>query len=158
MRNVALAHVLLDRGEAASASMLLLAPDDHTTIWAQWHRHITALGQVRGVSFGALEASKVVALHDGPVGDELTRRYLLNGDLLALRRAHRSVDERFPDGVVLTTSTGDGTADYTQLFERLVATRTYLGGFTVERVGERRCRAPPARIGIADAVTHRQRT
>ncbi|MEI6403413.1 MAG: hypothetical protein WCP59_14640, partial [Actinomycetota bacterium] len=50
-----------------------------------------------------------------------------------LRRAQRSVDERFPDGVVLTTSTEDGTAGYTQLIERLVVTRTYPGGFTVEQ-------------------------
>jgi hypothetical protein len=133
MRNVALARILIDRGEAASASMLLLAPDDHTTIWAQWHRHITALGAVGDLSFGDLEASKVVALHDDPFGDELTRRYLLNGDLLALRRAQRSVDERFPDGVVLTTSPDDGSAGYTQLIERLVVTRTYPGGFTIEQ-------------------------
>ncbi|WP_373070667.1 PGN_0703 family putative restriction endonuclease [Gemmatimonas sp.] len=39
MRNVALSKILIERGEASTASMALITPDNHTAIWEQWHRH-----------------------------------------------------------------------------------------------------------------------
>lgn len=119
MRNVAIARALIARGEAESASMLLMAPDGHQTIWEQWERHIAALGGVEAVRFGALPASRVAALH-GPVDARvLTARYELPADLLEVRLAQRVVDARFPDGAFLHRQHLDGDG-YSQELRRLV--------------------------------------
>ena len=91
MRNAALAKALVARGEVASASMMLMAPDDHTAIWEQWHRHVALLSAVDDISFADLPASHVAALHEPTQARTLSERYLLPLDPLevALRATLR---------------------------------------------------------------------
>ena len=119
MRNVALARALVARGEAASASMLLMAPDDHATIWEQWRRHISLLQRYDDITFGDLPASQVVAHHPSEQAHDLASRYLLPDRVLDLRLAQQLVDSRFPDGTVLNRLHSDGTLNYQQALERL---------------------------------------
>lgn len=132
MRNVALARALMQRGEANSASMLLMAPDDHTTIWEQWRRHTATLAEVEGVQFGALPASQIIPHHEPETARQLARRYLLPADLIELRIAQSQADERFPHGVVLTRIHPDGSRGYQQPIERLVVTAVTTTHVTVE--------------------------
>ena len=77
MRNTALARQLIARGEADSASVVLLAPDDHRAIWRQWHDHTARLEGVERVRFVDLPASAVASLHDPDTATMLRDRYLL---------------------------------------------------------------------------------
>ncbi|MCB9382881.1 MAG: hypothetical protein H6513_19515 [Acidimicrobiaceae bacterium] len=119
MRNTALARQLIRRGEAVSASFLLLAPDSHTTIWQQWHEHTARLAGVNLLQFRSLPASMVAALHEPATARLLCRRYMLPLDVLNISLAQRVVDERFPNGVLMTRLNSDGTERYTQRIERL---------------------------------------
>ena len=44
-RNVAVAGVLVDRGEAAAATVALSAPDGNRAVWRQWRRCRTLYGE-----------------------------------------------------------------------------------------------------------------
>lgn len=119
MRNAALGKALVARGDVQSASMMLMAPDDHTAIWEQWHRHVSLLSLYKGITFADLRASRVVALHTPEQAKALSARYLLPLDLLALRHAQQLVDARFPDGVALTRLNPDGSVSYRDGIARL---------------------------------------
>jgi hypothetical protein len=119
MRNTALAAALIARGDVASASVLLMAPDDHITIWEQWHRHTALLSRYDQVRFGDLPASHVAALHEPAQARTLSARYLLPLDTLEVRIAQRLVDERFPHGAAFIWLNHDGTVNLVQNVERL---------------------------------------
>ncbi len=119
MRNTALARQVIQRGEAASASFLLLAPDGHTAIWQQWHEHTARLAGVKLVHFGSLPASQVAALHEPATARLLSQRYLLPPGLIDSRLAQRILDDRFPNGARMTRLNSDGTENYVQHIERL---------------------------------------
>lgn len=119
MRNAALAKALIVRGEVESASMLLMAPDDHTAIWEQWHRHIALLSQYDNLSFADLPASHIAALHEPTQARTLSARYLLPIDALEVRMAQRLIDTRFPAGAALIRLNHDDTINYVQSIERL---------------------------------------
>ena len=119
MRNTALARELIQRGEAASASILLLAPDNHTAIWQQWREHTTRLLDVDLVHFGSLPASQIAALHEPAIARILSQRYLLPLDMLDIRLAQKLADERFPSGVHARRLNHDGAERWTQTIERL---------------------------------------
>ena len=59
MRNTALAKSLMARGEVHSASMMLMAPDAHTSVWEQWHRHIALMSQYDYVTFADPKSRKL---------------------------------------------------------------------------------------------------
>lgn len=119
MRNVALANALIERGEVDSASMVLLAPDDHTAIWTQWRQHLEYLSAYGRVSFGGLPASQITALHPEEQARKLTARYLLSEQVLEVRLAQRLVDERFAAGAVLVRLENDRRVRYRQALTRL---------------------------------------
>jgi hypothetical protein len=119
MRNAALAKTLIARGEVASASVILMAPDDHRAIWEQWHRHVALVSAFDGVNFGNLLGSHVAALHEADLARLLSERYLLPVDHLDLRVAQRIVDARFPNGAALVRLENDGTVRYVQALARL---------------------------------------
>ena len=124
MRNVALARAVIQRGDAVSASMMLMAPDDHTAIWEQWHRHIATLTGVNGIRFAALPASQIAPLHEPDTARALSQRYLLPPRLVELRLAQHHADQRFPNGVALCRLYPDGSLNYLQPIERLIVTET----------------------------------
>jgi hypothetical protein len=132
MRNVALAKVMLARGEAATASMVLVAPDDHAAIWEQWHRHTRYLAMYDDITFNDLPASRVAALHDPALAAELCERYLLPAELLAIRRAQRLLDDRFPNGLALVRLETDGSVRYIQALDRLPVRSVSEGHVTFE--------------------------
>ena len=119
MRNTALARRLIQRGEAVSASFVLLAPDGHTAIWQQWHEHTARLAGLELIQFGSLPASRVAALHEPTTARLLSQRYMLSLGLLDIRLAQRIVDDRFPDGVRMTRLNADGSERYVQHIDRL---------------------------------------
>jgi hypothetical protein len=119
MRNVALAKSLIARRLVQSASMTLMAPDAHTTIWEQWQRHTNLLSQYDGITFADLPASQIAAFHPPDRARELSTRYLLPLDVLDIRLAQRLLDRRFPSGAALTRLNGDGSVNYVQNLERL---------------------------------------
>ena len=119
MRNAALAKSLIARNYAQSASMMLMAPDAHTTIWEQWHRHTNLLSQYDDITFADLPASQVAALHPPDQARGLSTRYLFPIDLLDIRLAQRVLDQRFPGGAALTRLNNDGSVNYVQNLERL---------------------------------------
>ncbi len=98
---------------------MLMAPDAHTTIWEQWHRHVNLLSQYDGITFADLPASQVAALHPPGQARELSTRYLLPIELLDIRLAQRLLDQRFLGGAALTRLDNDGSVDYVQNLERL---------------------------------------
>ena len=132
MRNIDLARRLIRSGEATTASMLLMAPDGHTTIWENWQRHTASLAGVDGVQFGALPASQIIPHHEPDTARLLARRYLLPANLIELRLAQAHADSRFPHGVELTRVRPDGSSGYQQPFERLVVTAVNATHVTVE--------------------------
>ena len=96
-----------------------MAPDAHTAIWTQWHRHVAFLSAFDGVGFGDLLGSHVAALHEADLARVLSERYLLPLDHLDIRLAQRVVDARFPDGAALVRLENDGTVSYVQALARI---------------------------------------
>ena len=124
MRNAALAKALIARGEVASASMMLMAPDDHTAIWEQWHRHVGFVSAFEGVRFADLPASHVAALHDPDQARALSSRYLLSLDHLEIKLAQRLVDDHFPTGAALVRLNTNRSIRYVQTLARLPVVST----------------------------------
>lgn len=77
MRNVALARVLIDRGEAEAATFCLCAPAGNAIAWRQWRDAETLFRTVPQMTLVALPAEQVVALHDPGDRDLLQSRYQL---------------------------------------------------------------------------------
>ena len=119
MRNAALARARVQRDDAQSASVFLLAPDDHHAIWHQWQQHVELLDWVTGITFGSIPASQVVALHEPDQARALFTRYLLPQVLLETRIAQQLLDQHFPHGVNVTRLDDDGTLNYTDHVPRL---------------------------------------
>lgn len=120
MRNVALAKSLVSRGDAASASMMLMAPDAHSYIWDRWRTHTSRLSGVKDFFFGELQASNVVALHDKVAQGRLIDQYAIDSTLIQARLAQKKLDQLFPDGVVRKRVNVDGSTRYVDYFARLV--------------------------------------
>lgn len=80
MRNVALARVLIATGEANTATVALMAPGEHRSIWRQWREHITCLTSVPGITFAELPAEHILTAHDSAYAAALADRYLPNAD------------------------------------------------------------------------------
>lgn len=75
MRNVALARVLIDRGETDAATFCLCAPAGNTNVWRQWRDTQALFAAVPQVSLVSLPAERVVELRHPAERDVLRSRY-----------------------------------------------------------------------------------
>lgn len=102
MRNVALAGVLLQRGEAATATVTLMAPEQHAHIWRRWAENSDRFLKGNGLYFASLPASVVLQFHPLEQAEQLAARYLLDSSPASKRHTcgtyQAELDERFPRG------------------------------------------------------------
>jgi hypothetical protein len=77
MRNVALARVLLARGEADTVTVALMAPEGHSHIWRRWTENHTLFVPDDKLRFASVPASAVLQFHSPDEAKELAARYLL---------------------------------------------------------------------------------
>jgi len=80
MRNVALARVLIDRGDADHATVALCAPAGNTNMWRQWARARRAFAQVPDITLTDLPPFEVAGIYAPNRRTELAGRYQLEGD------------------------------------------------------------------------------
>jgi hypothetical protein len=124
MRNAALAKAMIARGDLDSASVVLMAPEQHGAIWEQWHRHLRYLSVFDGVGFGQLPASQVAALHEPDEARLLCQRYQFPLDVLDIRLAQHLIDAHFPNGGAHVRLAGDGTVDFAEALARFPVVET----------------------------------
>ncbi len=91
MRNVALARTMIQSGKVKSASVLLMAPEQHLYIWEQWRTHTRVFSNVEGITFGDLLASQVLAQHGDDTRQRLTDQYFRGTSNLASHSIPKSL-------------------------------------------------------------------
>ena len=94
MRNVALAGVLLERGETATVTFALCAPAGHRVIWRRWHEYTALFDGLHGVSFRDLPAETVLQHHPIDEALALADRYLLDERAAEQRHACAALQPR----------------------------------------------------------------
>lgn len=102
MRNVALARVLIATGQADTATVALVAPAQHSSIWRQWRDHTAPLADVPGITFAELPAENILTEHEPDDAAMLADRYLPGDDhdeaQHRLRGLQAHLDRLFPNG------------------------------------------------------------
>lgn len=80
-RNVALAGTLVNRGDAATATVALCAPTGNRAVWRQWRRCKTLYADQPHIILVDLPASVAAAARRRSVRDQIEQRYALTSGL-----------------------------------------------------------------------------